>query len=271
MQTRTCRREDLAGARELWMSRFDDGTEGFRDFLFTKTPPENIFVGLEGDTVMAEITAAAALEYKGKKGAYLYSACTRKGEEGKGYMHRLAEYAVRELEGRGYSFFAVVPSDESLFAFWRELGFDNATYLRRAVIDIPKNIWQAAEFDITTAGRFRRMREKFADGEIVNYSRNDYSRYAEYLYTFGGSTAESKDAFAVYYEEGETLEVKELSARDTAYAVKLLQAIRERTGKQTAEIWLPADSSMFLGEGRKVRYAAVRGLSGDIYINLMFE
>ena len=271
MQTRICRQEDTETVRKLWNDRFEDGTPGFADFLFSSLKNEDIYVAEDEGKVSAMLISMATLEYGNRKGFYLYSACTARGHENKGLMHRLVSFALEEERKKGRDFCVLVPGEESLYDFYAGLGFETVTYLRRAEIEIPKNIWQNADFDITTAGRFRQVRSRFTSEDIVHYSRADYRKYAQYLYSFGGSTAESSNAFAVYYEEGDTLIVKEMCALNTQYAMKLLQAIRERTGKERAVIYLDDDSELFLGEGKKIKYAMVYGLSKQPYVNLMFE
>jgi hypothetical protein len=271
MQTRICRPEDKQQVRKLWDDRFEDGTPGFADFLFSNVKNEDIYIAEKDGNVSAMLISMAVLEYGTRKGFYLYSACTAKEHENEGLMHALVPFALEEEKKKGRDFCVLVPGEESLYDFYSGMGFDRVTYLRRAEIEIPKNIWQNADFDITTAGRFRRVRSKFISGEMVHYSQADYRKYARYLYSFGGSTAESNNAFAVYYEEGDRLIVKEMAALNTQYAIKLLQAMRERTGKEKAVIYLDGDSELFLGEGKKIKYALVYGLDKEPYVNLMFE
>ncbi|MBQ3394550.1 MAG: GNAT family N-acetyltransferase [Oscillospiraceae bacterium] len=271
MQTRICRQEDLEQVRKLWSDRFEDGTPGFADFLFSSVKNEDIYIAEQDGNVLAMLISMATLEYGTRKGFYLYSACTARDHENEGLMHRLVPFALKEERKKGRDFCVLVPGEDSLYDFYRDMGFTTLTWLRRAEIEIPKNIWQNADFDITTAGRFRQVRSRFASGEIVHYSQPDYRKYAQYLYSFGGSTAESGNAFAVYYEEDDRLIVKELTALNSQYAMKLLQAIRERTGKEKAVIYLDGDSELFLGEGKKIKYALVYGLDKEPYVNLMFE
>ncbi len=257
--------------KALWNMNFDDGTPGFCDFLLSVIPADDIYIGVDDDKVVTMLMAATELEYKGKKGFYLYSACTHPDYRGRGYMKSLTECAVKNQAEKGRTFCVLQPATEELFDFWQKLGFDNIINRRNCEIEIKRNIWSGADFDIITANRFRPVREKLAADNIVHYTAKSYEKYTAYLYTAGGSTAESENAYAVYFIENGSLVVKELLADSTLYATKILQAIRERTGFETATVYLPESSTLFLGEGKKEKAYAVRGLSDEVYINLMFE
>ena len=263
--------EDIPAAKRLWTVVFDDGTKGFCHFIFSVCETERIYIVKENGQLVSMLMAIADLQYKQQKGFYLYSACTAPDSRGKGYMKRLVDFALKCEQERGNSFCVLKPASRQLFGFYAQLGFDTVIKTRRSSVEIKKNIWQSADFDTVTSGRFKSCREKFFGGDMVHYTPKSYEKYAQYLYTFGGSTAESEHAFAVYYKEGEHLEVKELFARSSLDGMKLLQAIREREGCESAVISLADGSDLFLGEGRPQDTYAVKGLPRDAYIGLMFE
>jgi len=262
---------DIARAKQLWNSWFDDGTPGFCDMIFSVIPREDIYIAKHDDKVVSMLMAVTELEYDGKKGFYLYSACTDRDFTGKGYMKSLAEFALKDQADRGRVFCALRPADEKLFDFWAKLGFETTISMRKCVIDIKRNIWQAADFDIVTASRFRKVRQKHTEEKIVHYSPKGYEKYTQYMYTSFGSTAETQHAYRVYSTEFDQLVIKELMADSTLHAMQLLQAIRERTGYEQATVYLSANSNLFLGEGKQEKVYAVRNLNGDAYISLMFE
>ena len=270
MVLKKAEKQDMAAVKRLWQSRFEDGTAGFADFV-TERMGERIYIAIEGDDIAAMLIAAATLEYSGRKGFYLYSACTAPSYRKKGYMKALTDFAIASEKENGASFCVLKPTNDELFDFWAKLGFTGTSSVREFTFDIKKNIWQSADFDIVTAGRFSAVREKFADENIVHYSKKDYELFTRYLYTFGGSTAENENAYAVYYIENDILQVKEIFARSTTHAIALLQAVRERTGCEKANICVPENSTLFLGEGSVKKRYAFTGLDDNAYINLMFE
>ena len=271
MQYTTLTDQYVTQTKQLWNSHFDDGTPGFCDFLFELLNPEDIYIATENGNVISMLMACTELEYNGKKGFYLYSACTKPEYRGKGSMHGLVDFALEDQAEKGRVFCVLQPADSNLFDFWKGMGFENTVCLRKAEIEIKRNIWNKADFDIVTASRFRTVRRKHCEENMVHYPPKSYERYTAYMYTCGGSTAESENAYALYFIENDRLVVKEISALSTLHAMQLLQAIRERTGYETATVFLAGNSQLFIGEGKKQPTYLVKGLDEDIYINLMFE
>lgn len=271
MQFLKAKTEDMTQVRELWTQMFDDGTPGFPEFVFSSCNPENFYIAKEDDKVVAMLISMADMEYKNSKGFYLYSACTVPEYRGKGIMQSLVNFTLEEQKKAGKTFCVLKPATESLYDYWAKLGFTNVTRIRRCELEIKKNIWTNAQFDIVTASRFKNLREKFCDEPFVHYTAKGYESFAYSHYISGGSTAETDDAYAVYYAEGDTLRVVELLAVSTNHAVKLLQAIRERTGCEKAVVYLSPQSNLFLGEGKFENDCAVYGLSDEIYTGLVIE
>ena len=102
-------------------------------------------------------------------------------------------------------------------------------------------------------------------------AKEGYEKFTEYVYTEGGSTALSKNAYCLYFEDKEKIIVRDLFADSTPYALQLLQAVRERTGKEKAEIQLSQNSPLFLGEGKLTPHCLVKNLGKELYANLMFD
>ena len=271
MQISKAKDEYIPQAKQLWNSHFDNGTPGFCYFAFSLLKKDDIYIAVEDDKVIAMIMAITELEYKKQKGFYLYSACTHPDYEDSDVMQKLTEFALKDQDERGKSFCAVAPGSEEKFTFWQSMGFDKVVSMRKCEVEIKRNIWNSAEFDIITASRFRPAREKYGVENIVHYTQDSYGKYTRYMYTCGGSTAEMQNAYCVYFIENGQLVVKELLAQSTLHATQILQAVRERTGFEQATVYLSEDSTLFLGEGHKEKMYAVRGISDDVYINLMFE
>lgn len=271
MQILKATADDISQVKTLWTAMFDDGTPGFAEFVFSSTANENFYIAKDGDTVVSMLIAMADLEYKHSKGFYLYSACTLPQYRGKGIMHSLVQYALEDQAKQGRTFCMLKPATEELFGFWAKMGFTNITKIRRCQLEIKKNIWTNAQFDIVTASRFKGLREKFCDEPFVHYTSKGYEKFAYSHYISGGSTAETDDAYAVYYVENGSLRIVELLATSTNHAIKLLQAIREKTGCETATVFLSPQSNLFLGEGKTENWCAVRGFDEEVYTGIPIE
>ena len=261
----------IPAVKELWKYMFDDGTAGFCDFVFSRCKADDIYIVKIEEKVASMLISMAEMEYKGQKGFYLYSACTHPDYQGKGYMKQLVQYALADQASLGRSFCVLKPANETLFSYWKSLGFDNVTQIRKAEVEIKKNIWTNAQFDIVTAGRFKVLRDKFCEEKFIHYSPKGYETFAYSHYISGGSTVETEDGYGVYYVEGDTMRFVELMATSTLNAVKLLQASRERTGCEKAVVYLSPQSNLFLGEGRTVDCCMIKGINDTVYANLAIE
>ena len=270
MQISTATASDINRIKELWVEIFGDSQQ-FADFAANICPTEEIYLVKDDNQIVAMVNAGIDLQACGKKGFYIYGLATVPQYRGKGLAKQLMEYVENKKLSQGYDFVLTQPAQESLFEFYRQMGYTNTVYLRKAVIDIKRNLWATADFDTMTATRFKDMRSKFSDDEVVHFSKSGYEKFTEYVYTEGGSTAETKDAYCLYFEEKDRVVVRDLFAKSTPKAMELLQAVRERTGKEKAEIQLSQNSALFLGEGRLCQHCLVKNLDKELYANLMFD
>ena len=270
MQFTTATTADLKKIENLWTEIFGDSVR-FAHFAANICPPEEIYLIKEDDEIAAMVIAGIDLFAYNKKGFYIYGLATVPQYRGKGYAKQLMQYVENKKMGEGYDFILTQPAEETLFDFYRSMGYDNTVYLRKAVIDIKRNIWTTADFDTATASRFKEMRSKFSEDEVVHFSKQGYEKFTEYVYTEGGSTATTKDAYCLYFDDKDKIVVRDLFADSTPKALQLLQAVRERTGKETAEIQLSQNSQLFLGEGKLVPHCLVKNLVKEVYANLMFD
>ncbi|MBR2027769.1 MAG: GNAT family N-acetyltransferase [Oscillospiraceae bacterium] len=270
MQITTAKTGDIAAIKKLWIQIFAD-SEKFAEFAVNLCKPEGIWLVKEDDEIAAMVIAGVDLFAYGKKGFYIYGLATVPQYRGKGFAKQLMNYVCEQKFSSGYSFCIAQPAEESLFEFYKNLGFENTIYLRKGTVAIKRNLWATASFDTVTASRFKDMRSKFSEDEVVHFSSEGYEKFAEYVYTEGGSTAETKHGYCLYFEEKDKITVRDLFADSTQNAIVLLQAIAERTGKNTADIQLSQNSQLFLGEGKLFPHCMVKNLDKELYANLMFD
>lgn len=270
MKITTATKEDLQQIKEMWVQIFKD-SDSFAQFAANICPAQEIYLIKEDDRIASMVIAGIDLFACGKKGFYIYGLATQPQYRCRGYAKQLLDYVWKTKAENGYQFAVAQPASESLFDYYKGLGFNNVISLRRATIDIKRNIWAKASFDTVTASRFKDIRSSFSENEVVHFSKEGYEKFAEYVYTEGGSTAENDKAYCLYFEQGDKLVVRDMFAANTQQAMLLLQAVRERTGKETAEIQLSQSSQLFLGEGRLYPHSLVKNLDEELYANLMFD
>ena len=262
--------KDISHLKEMWCKIFGDSKE-FADFAFTLCDKNDIFILRDNEDIAAMLMAGIEVFVDNKKGFYIYGVCTHESYRNKGYAKQLIEYSCKEKLTQGYTFAITQPATEELFGFYEKLGFNSKTYLRTFTTTIKRNLWARADFDIVTASRFKLIRDKFKEDEIVHFSPKGYEKLAENIYTSGGSTAETDKAYAVYFFDKDKLIVRELFAASTKDAQLLLEAISDRTGISTAQVSLSQNSNLFIGEGKLKPHCLVMGINKEIYANLMFD
>ena len=270
MQICKAENKDLSTLKQMWVSIFKD-SEAFADFALNICDTEEIYLVKENDEIASMVIAGVDLYAYGKKGFYIYGLCTQPKYEGKGYATQLMNYVCDTKLSSGYDFAVAQPAQESLIDYYKKLGFDNVTYLRKGQITVKKNLWATASFDTVTAGRFKDARNKYSEDEIIHFSPKGYEKFAEYVYSEGGSTAENDNAYCLYFENDDKITVRDMFARTSQDALKLLQAVRERTGKEIFDLQLSQNSQIFLGEGKLVPHCLVKNLNKELYANLMFD
>ena len=270
MQITTAKTSDISKIKELWIEIFGD-SERFADFAVNICSPDGIYLVKENEEIAAMVVAGIDLFAYGKKGFYIYGLATVPQYRGKGYAKQLVEYVCNDKFSNGYDFCLTQPAEESLFDYYKKLGFETTTYLRKGTVTIKRNLWATASFDTATATRFKEMRSRFSEDEVVHFSPKGYEKFAEYIYSEGGSTAETDDGYCLYFEESDKIIVRDLFAKSTQSATVILQAIAERTGKNTMDIQLSQNSQLLLGEGKLYPHCVVKNLDKELYANLMFD
>ena len=115
--------------RAIWKEAFGDGDE-FLDY-FEKTA----FSPLRARALFVENEIASVLywfeiEIGGVMGTYIYAVATAKKFRGRGYCKALMLDTYRHLESLGYSFALLVPASESLFEFYKGLGYSTSCFIK---------------------------------------------------------------------------------------------------------------------------------------------
>lgn len=126
--------------KELWHNAFGDSYE-FIDFYFEKKlQPENFFTIVKNGHLVSALLAVPysmtlsnsylsnnsgynLAGYNLIRVAYLTGVATKKEEQGKGYMQKLINQAITELQRRSYAMVFLIIQDEKLYSFYEQFGF----------------------------------------------------------------------------------------------------------------------------------------------------
>lgn len=119
----------------LWQEAFGDSDEYLNAFFTSVYKDENTLVYVEGGRSAAAlyIVPYTMPQKEGNiKIAYLYALATRPSFRGQGIMARLIERSFEICQKRGYRLLTLIPSERSLFDYYRRFGFEES--FDRAVI-----------------------------------------------------------------------------------------------------------------------------------------
>lgn len=117
---------DLAALRCIWQQAFGDTEETLDAFFATGFSWDRCnFLCQDGIPVSALYWFDCTLD--GQRLAYIYAVATKKAHRGKGLAHRLMADTHAILQERGYAGAVLVPGNEKLFAFYRQLGYRTAS------------------------------------------------------------------------------------------------------------------------------------------------
>lgn len=120
------RSAQLLGLRTLWKEAFGDDDAFLDTFFDTAYAPDRCRLITVGGQV-----AAALYWFDGSVGdnriAYLYAIATAKAYRGQGLCQKLMDDTHALLRDRGYIGAVLVPGDESLFGFYRRMGYETCS------------------------------------------------------------------------------------------------------------------------------------------------
>lgn len=272
---RKAKEEDRADLSALWQAAFKD-EQPYIDFVFDRFAGlEHTWVAEEAGQVIASVCAVPVL-LKKLPGVYIYGVNTRADLRGKGVMKALLETVHNEEKKAGRTFAALVPASASLFDYYKLFGYETMFYRRVVQRSIRANLWAVADFDTITAPRLATLREERMACDYMSFEKEAHAAMVQDLYTGGATTIETDNGYGVYFETRDTLVFKELLADGSSAAAKILEAARQKTGREQAEIYLPQYSDVFLGEGELCPYGMLCWLDGphqltDPYMGLMCD
>lgn len=115
------------GCRRLWMEVFGDERTIVDLFLTEVSRPENTFVHIEQEEVVAMLHLVELQTSYGRT-AYLYAIATSPEWRSRALASTLIDEALEAARQRGYDVAMLIPADEDLVGFYARFGFDGPTY-----------------------------------------------------------------------------------------------------------------------------------------------
>ena len=120
----------IADLKKLWQEAFAD-PDNFIDFFFSKIYSPNRCHCILDQGMPASVLYWFDCDLKGRKLAYVYAVATLKSHRGQGLAQKLIRESHEILREQGYAGVILVPADEKLFSFYKNLGYEVATTCSR--------------------------------------------------------------------------------------------------------------------------------------------
>lgn len=259
---RLSRPEDMGALRKIWNASFP-GDEAFADwFLGNVYAPERALVW-EGEgrvgAMLHLLPVTIASGGRALPAAYVYAVATLETYRGRGIAAALLEEAASLECARGTKLLVLVPQSESLFGYYRRLGFQDALFRARRLIRrggeavlsgfAQDNAPDIAELNALYEAALR-------GGDHVVRSDADWAHSLSYLSAVGVRRDERLAGYALFDPEGG---VRELIAIDAKARAATEQAALDRLNALEAVAFGP--------DGSPEPYGMARALGLESYIS----
>jgi len=183
--------------KNLWAEAFGDTVDFIQLFFDTGYSPDRCLVALfEGKVVGALYWFDC--EYQEKKLAYLYAVATAKTCRGMGICHNLIAACHSHLAASGYAGVLLVPGNEDLFSFYRNLGYEICSYVREF-----ECIAEKGELFLhsITKEQYAKLRRKFLPANGVIQEEENLAFLQTYAQFFVGCNCEDVSPQSFLLEE----------------------------------------------------------------------
>lgn len=267
---------DLEPLTALWRAGYGGTAASAAGWLQNIVGLENIFLledAAGNGAAPAAMIGAAPVGCGHRRGVWLCAMTTRRDLRGQGIMTRLLEASTRAFAAGGYDFAVALPESARAAKRLESMAFSAAFPLRVVKKAIDHNLWAQAEFDNMTVRRLMETRLRYQPA-CVTVPERSMNEMVSRLYRRGVTIVSNRRGYGLYYVKDGVLQFVELQADNDHSADVLLQAAREKTGAEGAQILLAGNQTLYLGEGRRCGYGMIRFLgepfpTTDVYFRLL--
>ncbi len=203
MKFTLAKKSDLPALTRLWQRCFGDEPKEIEGFWSATFDRILVYTAREGNTI-ASMACVLPTQYVDEEGeshscGYIYAVCTDPLQRGKGLCKGLMEYIHKHCN---LSYTALVPAEESLFAFYERLGYHSCFYHREYTVT-PK---KGGKIRLASPEVYRSIRE------LQLY--DNFLSYEEFLLPCAGQLYRIETEDGLYcgcgYRKDKTLYLREL-------------------------------------------------------------
>lgn len=201
-----------ASLTELWSKVFKD-EKSYIELIFSEGSADSIlcFAETDGDKVVSAFYLLKTYLYFNNKcynGYYLYAAATDNSYRGKGIMSKLIKEAQDCCEKSGSDFISLVPSEASLYSYYKRSGFIGSMYCVEKAVTAPE-----AERAISADEYYSRRKLQI---NYFNFDEKSFSYAADCLKAAGFGFFSDKESIYIKDNGGEIIE--HISFADAEFA-----------------------------------------------------
>ncbi len=146
---------DIPSLKNLWKEAFGDGDEFLNAFFEYAYSKDRALMAEEKGEILG-VLYWFDCELDGKKIAYVYAVATAKKHRGKGVCHKLMEHTHRYLADNGYKGVVLVPGENTLFDFYKSMGYSVCSYIKEIECKKGDNPAEIKEIDKERYAKLRR-------------------------------------------------------------------------------------------------------------------
>ncbi len=203
MKYRLATKGDLPLLTKLWAKCFGDDSKEINGFWSATFDRIQVYIAIDGNKLTA-MTCVIPTQFVDEEGeshscGYVYAVCTDPQYRGRGICKRLMEYIHKNCS---FAYTALVPAEESLFAFYKKLGYETCFFHREYTV-FPK---KGGNIRPATPEVYRSIRE------LQLY--DNFLSYEEYLLPCAGQLYRIETEDGLYcgccYKKEDALQIKEL-------------------------------------------------------------
>ncbi len=201
MSIQTVTFDDIPRLYRLWEEAFDAKTD-FLNLFFSK----GIFLSqtyvykIEGQIVSA--LSVFKVSYAGHKGAYIYGVCTDQNHRKKSYAATLLKKVETILTEKGYDFFIIRPASESLFNYYKNIGYTYVTHIEREKQPLP-SIANFIPIKELNAEKLATLRKEHYGENLIDWDSKSLNYIIDFVKIFSGDAVVFSDnTYLIGYPEG---------------------------------------------------------------------